>query len=87
MKYQVEKHGAESAYLQLYRQLRQDIVDGTVPRGRRLPSKRLLAEELELSVITVEHAYALLVDEGFAEARGRRRIFPSRRLRGPCARC
>ena len=71
MKYHVEKHGAESAYLQLYRQLRQDIVDGTVPRGRRLPSKRLLAEELELSVITVEHAYALLVDEGDAEARPR----------------
>ena len=46
-------------------------MDGTVPRGRRLPSKRLLAEELELSVITVEHAYALLVDEGYAEARPR----------------
>ena len=56
MKYTVEKHGAESAYLQLYRQIRQDIVNGTIPYGMRLPSKRLLAEELELSVITVEHA-------------------------------
>ena len=71
MKYSVEKHGAESVYLQLYRQLRQDIVAGTIPRGGKLPSKRLLAEELEISVITVEHAYALLVDEGYAEARPR----------------
>ena len=71
MNYTIEKHGAESAYMQLYRQLREDIVDGAVSRGMRLPSKRTLAEELGLSVITVEHAYALLVDEGYAEARPR----------------
>ena len=71
MRYVIEKHGAESAYWQLYRQLREDILSGEIPRGLRLPSKRLLAEELEVSVITVEHAYALLVDEGYAEARPR----------------
>ena len=71
MRYTIEKHGAESAYWQLYTQLRRDILSGEIPRGMRLPSKRLLAEELELSVITVEHAYALLVDEGYAEARPR----------------
>ncbi len=71
MKYSIEKHSGESAYLQLYRELRQDIVSGAVARGARLPSKRLLAEELGISVVTVEHAYALLVDEGFAEARPR----------------
>ena len=71
MKYRIEKHGGESAYLQLYKQLRQDIVGGVLPPGSKLPSKRLLAEELEISVITVEHAYALLVDEGYAEARPR----------------
>lgn len=71
MKYTIEKHSGESAYAQLYRQLRQDIVSGVLPAGGRLPSKRLLAEELGISVITVEHAYALLVDEGYAEARPR----------------
>ena len=71
MKYRIEKHVGESAYLQLYKQLRQDIVGGVLPPGSRLPSKRLLAEELGISVITVEHAYALLVDEGYAEARPR----------------
>ena len=71
MRYVIEKHGAESAYWQLYTQLRREILSGEIPRGLRLPSKRLLAEELGVSVITVEHAYALLVDEGYAEARPR----------------
>lgn len=75
MRYTIERHGAESAYMQLYRKLREDIVGGAVPRGMRLPSKRTLAEELGLSVITVEHAYALLVDEGYAEARPRSGYF------------
>lgn len=71
MKYTLEKSGGEYAYQQIYRQLRQDIVDGLLPSGSRLPSRRLLAEELGCSVITVEHAYALLVDEGYAEVRPR----------------
>ena len=71
MKYQIDRAARESVYLQVYKQLRQDIVDGLLPPGSRLPSKRLLAEELGLSVISVEHAYSLLVDEGYAEARPR----------------
>ena len=71
MSYQITKHQGKSAYLQVYQQLRQDILDGVVPLGARLPSKRALAGELGLSVITVEHAYALLCDEGYAEARPR----------------
>ena len=71
MNYTIEKHSGESAYLQLYKQLREDIVAGVLPTGTKLPSKRLLAGELGLSVITVEHALALLVDEGYAEARPR----------------
>ena len=87
MKYTIEKHGAESAYMQLYRQLRQDIVEGAIPRGMRLPSKRTLSEELGISVITVEHAYALLVDEGYAEARPRSGYYAAfgGRAGAPCA--
>ena len=33
MKYSIEKHSGESAYLQLYRELRQDIATGAVARG------------------------------------------------------
>ena len=83
MQYVIEKHGAESAYMQLYQQLRGDIVSGAIPRGMRLPSKRTLAEDLGLSVITAEHAYALLVDEGYAEARPRSGYFAA--FGGPAA--
>ncbi len=71
MKYHIQKSSGESAYLQLYRQLREDIVSGLLPLGAKLPSKRQLAEELGLSVITVEHALSLLCDEGYAEGRPR----------------
>ncbi len=71
MKYHIDKASAKPAYLQLYTQLRTDIVQGVYLYGAKLPSKRFLAEELLVSVITVEHAYAILCDEGYAEARRR----------------
>ena len=71
MKYTIDRTMHESAYLQLYRQLRQDISEGVFPPGARLPSKRQLAEELGVSLITVEHAMELLADEGYAVPRQR----------------
>ena len=70
MNYVIDKH-ARPVYLQLYRRIREDIVRGIYPYGTKLPSKRSLAEEVGVSTVTVEHAYALLCDEGYAEARER----------------
>lgn len=75
MKYSVDANSKESSYMQLYRQIRQDITNEVYKCGDRLPSKRLLAEETGTSVITVEHAYSLLCDEGYAEAQERRGYF------------
>ncbi len=75
MKYKIDTASKEKAYIQLYRQLRQDITDGIYKYGSRLPSKRLLAEESGVSVITVEHSYSLLCDEGYTEARERKGYF------------
>ena len=58
-------------YLQLYRQIKDDIVKGLYPFKSKLPSKRNLAEDTGVSTITVEHAYALLCEEGYAEAKER----------------
>lgn len=58
-------------YLQIYKQMRNNILDGIFPFGSKVPSKRLLAAELHVSIVTVEHAYALLCDEGYAESRER----------------
>ena len=58
-------------YLQLYGQIRDDILNGVYAYNSKLPSKRSLAEETGVSTVTVEHAYALLCDEGYAEGRPR----------------
>ncbi|MBS1419741.1 MAG: PLP-dependent aminotransferase family protein [Clostridia bacterium] len=71
MKYAIEKKAGLPAYMQIYNQLRQDIASGLIPAGARLPSKRFLAGELGVSVITVAHAYELLVDGAYAQARQR----------------
>ena len=75
MKYRIDSEKHTPAYLQLYNQLKSDVVDGVYETGSRLPSKRLLAEETGVSVITVEHALRLLCDEGYAEARQRSGCF------------
>ena len=74
MKYKIEP-GNGPAYLQLYKQLRDDIITGTFKHNSKLPSKRTLAEETNVSTITIEHSYALLCDEGYAEARERSGYF------------
>lgn len=71
MRYSIQKDHSEAAYLQLYRQLREDIRAQVYPLGSKLPSKRTLAQETGVSTITVEHTFALLCDEGYAEARQR----------------
>ena len=71
MIYSIDKNQKDSAYMQLYKQIRRDIVNGVYKYGSRLPSKRLVATETGVSVITTQHAYELLCDEGYAESRQR----------------
>ena len=71
MKYTLSKENKNPAYLQLYKQVRDDIINQIYPYNSKLPSKRLLADELGVSTVTVEHAYALLCDEGYVESRER----------------
>ena len=77
MQLSIEKGGSIPAYEQLYEQLRAAIVSGALKQGERLPSKRGLAGETGLSLITVEHALSLLCEEGYAEARPRSGVYVS----------
>ena len=63
--YELKKKPGLPLYEALYRCIRQDILDGKLKPGEKLPSKRALAEHLELGKITVETAYAQLLAEGF----------------------
>ena len=74
MKYIIDK-GKRPVYLQIYNLIRDDILNEILPFNSKLPSIRILAEELTISTITVEHAYALLCDEGYIEARERSGYF------------
>ena len=70
MKYHISTNG-KPAYLQLYECLRNDMEHGVFSYGAKLPSKRILAEETGVSVITVQHAYSILCEEGYIESRQR----------------
>ncbi len=52
-------------YDYLYRCIKNDILSGRIGIGEKLPSKRSLAKHLNISVITVENAYAQLLLEGY----------------------
>ena len=66
--YRIDPGIKQPAYLQLYNQIREDITNGICLYGSKLPSKRYLASETGTSVITVQHAYDLLADEGYIES-------------------
>jgi GntR family transcriptional regulator/MocR family aminotransferase len=70
-RYRVDKTKKEPAYMQLYRAIRSDITEGIYRFGDRLPSRRTLASDTGTSVITADHAYELLAEEGYVEPRMR----------------
>ena len=63
--YELKKSPGVPLYEALYRSIRADILNGTLVPGEKLPSKRALAENLEISKITVETAYNQLLSEGY----------------------
>ena len=63
--YDMSKAGANSLYHYLYQCIKKDIVSGNVLAEEQLPSKRNLAQNLGVSVVTVENAYAQLLAEGY----------------------
>lgn len=52
-------------YEQIVRQIKEKIVSGSLKEGEALPSMRLLAKDLRISVITTKRAYEELEREGF----------------------
>jgi len=63
--YELKKSPGVPLYEALYRCIRDDILSGKLPAGEKLPSKRALAQHLEISKITVETAYSQLLAEGY----------------------
>ena len=57
------------AYMKIHDQIKKDIDEGSWKIGERLPSERDLAEEFEVSRMTLRQAISLLVEEGVLERR------------------
>ena len=54
-------------YEQICMQIKNLIMNGTLSAGEALPSMRVLAKDLHISVITVQRAYEDLTRDGFIE--------------------
>ena len=67
--YDLEKRGKLPLYEYLYLCIREDVLNGTLRPGEKLPSKRELARSHDVALITVENAYAQLIIEGYVTAR------------------
>lgn len=65
-----DRHLDMPVYRQLVRRFRDAIETGKLAPGKRVPSVRSLASELNLARGTVEAAYQVLIGEGYLVARG-----------------
>lgn len=64
---QVDKSAKLPIYIQIYRSIRSEIIQGTRKGGENIESVRTLANELNLSKNTILKAYHQLLKEGFIE--------------------
>lgn len=67
----------EKAYIKVYRHIQKKIINGSYIYGGKIPSKRETALEENVSLITVEHAYELLMEEGYIQSKERSGYFVS----------
>ncbi|MBR6756789.1 MAG: GntR family transcriptional regulator [Peptococcaceae bacterium] len=65
MDIQVSNNNGQPIYEQIFQQIKAQIVSGILAEGTALPSMRLLAKELRISVITTKRAYEELERAGY----------------------
>lgn len=60
----IRNASGQPIYEQIYQQIRDQILSGTLAEGELLPSIRALAKDLRISVITTKRAYDELEKDG-----------------------
>ena len=65
MDIKISNAGGVPIYEQIAAQIKAKVISGELREGDALPSMRLLAKELRISVITTKRAYEELEREGF----------------------
>ncbi len=66
---QLQNNTDKCLYEQIYEHIRQEIREGKLLAGEKLPSTRSLAEHLQVARSTVDMAYGQLLSEGYIESR------------------
>lgn len=69
MTIRLQQNSEMCLYEQIYEHIRQEIREGKLLAGERLPSTRSLAEYLQVARSTVDYAYDQLLSEGYIESR------------------
>ena len=69
MTIQLQTGSGKRLYEQIYEHIKNEIREGKLLDGERLPSTRSLAEYLQISRSTVDVAYEQLLSEGYIESR------------------
>lgn len=65
LKFVILQTSNQPIYEQIKNQIKKQIMEGSLKAGDSLPSIRVLAKELNVSVITTKRAYEELEKEGF----------------------
>ena len=66
----ISNSSGKPIYEQIADQIKEQIMAGALPAGEALPSMRLLARELRISVITTKRAYEELERDGLIGENG-----------------
>lgn len=61
----IDEANKQPMYLQIYDQIKNKIINSEIVKNEKLPSKRALAKQLNIGIVTIENAYAQLIDEGY----------------------
>lgn len=67
----------EAKYITIYRTIKNDIITNRLKANEKLPSKRLLADFLKVSINTIINSYSLLLDEEYIYSKEKSGYFVS----------
>ncbi len=70
---------SQAIYQQIYNQIKEQVLSNKLTEGELLPSIRVLAKELRVSVITTKRAYEELERDGFILTTAGKGSFVARR--------
>lgn len=77
--FELDPNSKVKLYFQLYKKLSEQISQGQIPEGTRLPSVRVISNQLNISRNTVTKAYEMLQNDGFITAREKSGFFAAGR--------